>query len=180
MWDVNLLERNDKMWMNGRVRWMNLQPDQALMRMIAHTGVSDTTSIAWEDYIHYAWPAPKLSRQEQAHTTYCREGCWWSCIRYEQYSSYNTPYGVSPFNVILKHMFTVVMQPWKFTNKMQNITGLRSKNDELIHSFETDNINPHILRLNEYHMVQQELMHLTIIFIVESCYQATTSENTAG
>jgi hypothetical protein len=39
----------------------------------------------------------------------------------------------------------------------QNIRGLRSKHDELLHSFEIDNINPHILCLSEHHMVEQEL-----------------------
>jgi hypothetical protein len=39
----------------------------------------------------------------------------------------------------------------------QNIRGLRSKSDELLHSFEVDNINPHILCLSEHHMVEQEL-----------------------
>jgi hypothetical protein len=44
----------------------------------------------------------------------------------------------------------------------QNIRGLRSKSDEIIHSFEIDNINPYILCLSEHHMVEQELLHLTL------------------
>jgi len=44
----------------------------------------------------------------------------------------------------------------------QNIRGLRSKSDELILSFEIDNIHPHKLCLSEHHMVEQELLHLTL------------------
>jgi hypothetical protein len=44
----------------------------------------------------------------------------------------------------------------------QNIRGLRSKSDELIHFFEVDNINSHILCLSKHHMVEQELLHLTV------------------
>jgi hypothetical protein len=36
----------------------------------------------------------------------------------------------------------------------QYIRGLRNKNDEVIHSFEIDAINPHILCLSEHHMVE--------------------------
>jgi hypothetical protein len=39
----------------------------------------------------------------------------------------------------------------------QNIRGLRSKGDELIHSFETDSINSCMFCLSEHHMVEQEL-----------------------
>ena len=44
----------------------------------------------------------------------------------------------------------------------QNIRGLRGKSDELIHSLETDNINPHVLCLSEHHMDEQDLLHLTL------------------
>jgi exonuclease III len=44
----------------------------------------------------------------------------------------------------------------------QNIRGLRNKTDELIHSFETDCINPHVLCLSELHMVEQDSLHLTL------------------
>jgi exonuclease III len=44
----------------------------------------------------------------------------------------------------------------------QNVRGLRSKNDELIQSFEIDNINPHILCFSEYHMEGQDVVHLTL------------------
>jgi hypothetical protein len=44
----------------------------------------------------------------------------------------------------------------------QHIRGLRSERDELIHFFETDNINAHILSLSEHRMVEQELLHLTM------------------
>jgi hypothetical protein len=47
---VHLFERRDKPWMNGRVRCMNLQLDQTLMRHdMSHIGVTDTPSIARED-----------------------------------------------------------------------------------------------------------------------------------
>jgi hypothetical protein len=42
----------------------------------------------------------------------------------------------------------------------QNIRGLRSKRDELLHSFEIHNINPHILCLSAHYMVEQGLLHL--------------------
>jgi hypothetical protein len=45
----------------------------------------------------------------------------------------------------------------------QNIKGLRSKRDELPHSFKIDNINPHILCLSECHMVEQEHVYLTMV-----------------
>jgi hypothetical protein len=41
-----------------------------------------------------------------------------------------------------------------------NIRGLKNKTDELLHYFEMDNTNPHILCLGEHHMVEQELRHL--------------------
>jgi hypothetical protein len=74
---------------------------------------------------HYAWPAPKLSRQEQAHTTYCWEGCRWSCVRYKQYSCYNPWYGVSFFSLNSKaqrFLTQIKCSPavLEFTNKMQN------------------------------------------------------------
>jgi hypothetical protein len=45
----------------------------------------------------------------------------------------------------------------------QNVSGLRSKRNELIHSFEIDNINPHMLCLSEHCIVEQKLLHLTMI-----------------
>jgi hypothetical protein len=44
----------------------------------------------------------------------------------------------------------------------QNVRDLRNKTEELICSFEIDAINPHILSLNENHMVKQDLLHLSI------------------
>ena len=38
----------------------------------------------------------------------------------------------------------------------------RGKSDELINSFETDNINSHILCFSEHHMEEQHLLHLTM------------------
>jgi hypothetical protein len=52
----------------------------------------------------------------------------------------------------------------------QNIRGFRSKSDELIHSFEVDTISPHILCLSKHHVVEQELLHLTI-----NCYPLGSS-----
>jgi hypothetical protein len=41
---INVFERYDKLWMNGRVRSMNLRLDQALLRHdMSHTGVTDTS-----------------------------------------------------------------------------------------------------------------------------------------
>jgi hypothetical protein len=44
---VNLFQRHDKTWMNGRVRSMNLRLDWALMRRdMSHIGIIDAASIA--------------------------------------------------------------------------------------------------------------------------------------
>jgi hypothetical protein len=48
---VNLFERHDEPWMNGKVRSVNLCLDQALMwHGTSHIGVTDTTFIVWEEY----------------------------------------------------------------------------------------------------------------------------------
>jgi hypothetical protein len=48
---VNLFQRHDKLWMNGRVRSMKLRLDRALMRHdMSHIGIIDTASIAREDF----------------------------------------------------------------------------------------------------------------------------------
>jgi hypothetical protein len=44
----------------------------------------------------------------------------------------------------------------------QNVRGLRSKSDELIHAFEIDNLNPHVLCFSEHHEEEQDLLHLTL------------------
>jgi hypothetical protein len=44
----------------------------------------------------------------------------------------------------------------------QYIRGLRNKTDELINSFEIDVIYPHILCLRKHHMVEQDLLYLTL------------------
>jgi hypothetical protein len=44
----------------------------------------------------------------------------------------------------------------------QNNRRLRSKSDELIHSFEMDGINSRTLCLGEHDMVEQDLLHLTL------------------
>jgi hypothetical protein len=44
----------------------------------------------------------------------------------------------------------------------QNIRGLRNKSDELLHSFEIDATSPHVLCLSEHHMVEQDLLHLSV------------------
>jgi hypothetical protein len=44
---VNLFQRHDKPWMNGRVRGMNLRLDRALMRCdMSHIGIIGAASIA--------------------------------------------------------------------------------------------------------------------------------------
>jgi hypothetical protein len=43
-----------------------------------------------------------------------------------------------------------------------NIRGLNDKHDELIQLFQLHGINPHILCLTKYHMVEQDLLHLTL------------------
>jgi hypothetical protein len=48
---VNLFERHDEPWMNGKVRSVSLHLDQALMGCgTCHIGVIDTTSIVREEY----------------------------------------------------------------------------------------------------------------------------------
>jgi hypothetical protein len=48
---VNLFEKHDKPWMNGRVRSMNLQFDRALLRRdMSHITVTDTSLFVMEDY----------------------------------------------------------------------------------------------------------------------------------
>jgi hypothetical protein len=48
---VNLLRKYDKLWMNGRVRSVNLQLDRALMRHdVFHINVIDTGTIVREEY----------------------------------------------------------------------------------------------------------------------------------
>ena len=44
----------------------------------------------------------------------------------------------------------------------QNIRGLRSKSEELILSFEMENINLHVLCLSEHHMEEHKLLHVTL------------------
>jgi hypothetical protein len=48
---VNLFQKHDKPWMNGRVRSMNLRLDRALMkRDMAHIGIIDAATFAREDF----------------------------------------------------------------------------------------------------------------------------------
>jgi len=44
----------------------------------------------------------------------------------------------------------------------KNIRQIRTKNDELINSLETDNINPYVLYNSKHHMEEQDLLHLTL------------------
>jgi hypothetical protein len=75
---VNFVDSNEKMWKGRRVRTMNLWLYRALMRHdMSHIGLTDTSSIAREGYIHYALLEPKLSTQQEAHPTYCCQFfCW--------------------------------------------------------------------------------------------------------
>jgi hypothetical protein len=48
---INLFVRYDELWMNERVRSMNLHLDWALLRhVMSHIDVTDASSIAKEDY----------------------------------------------------------------------------------------------------------------------------------
>jgi hypothetical protein len=48
---VSLFDRDDKPWMNGRVRSMNLWLDQDLLRRdMCHIDGTDKSSVAREDY----------------------------------------------------------------------------------------------------------------------------------
>jgi hypothetical protein len=47
-------------------------------------------------------------------------------------------------------------------NFSHDVMGLRSKRDELIHSFEIDDINLHVVCESEHHMVELDLLHLTL------------------
>jgi hypothetical protein len=44
----------------------------------------------------------------------------------------------------------------------QNIRKLRNKSNELIHSFQIDGTNPHILCLSKYHVAEKDFLHLTL------------------
>jgi hypothetical protein len=49
---VNLFQRHDKPWLNGRVRNMNLQLDQALMSHdMSHVDIIDAASISKKDFM---------------------------------------------------------------------------------------------------------------------------------
>jgi hypothetical protein len=78
---VNLFERHDKLWINGRVRSMNLWLDRALLRCdMSHIDVIDTSSIAREDYIMHSL---HLNSRGKKLMQFIPKGCWWSCIRYK-------------------------------------------------------------------------------------------------
>jgi hypothetical protein len=48
---VNLLKRQDKLWMDGRVRKVNLPLDRAMTRHDkAHIGITDVASFVRDDY----------------------------------------------------------------------------------------------------------------------------------
>jgi hypothetical protein len=68
---VNLFERHDKLWMNGRVRSMNLLLGRAQMSCdMSEIGVSDTSSVEGEYYtMHYL---DLIYRgKKRLNTTYC-------------------------------------------------------------------------------------------------------------
>jgi len=52
MWDLSPSSQDDKSWLNGKVRSVNLQLDWALMgRGMSHINVTDTGTIVREEYI---------------------------------------------------------------------------------------------------------------------------------
>jgi hypothetical protein len=44
----------------------------------------------------------------------------------------------------------------------QNIRGLRNKSDKFLYSSEIYGINPHILCISKHHMIEQDMIHLTL------------------
>jgi hypothetical protein len=70
------------MWINERVRSMNLWLDRALLRCdMSHIDVIDTPSIAREDYTMHSLHLN--SRGKKKLIQFIPKGCWWSCIRYK-------------------------------------------------------------------------------------------------
>jgi hypothetical protein len=47
-------------------------------------------------------------------------------------------------------------------NFSHDVRGLRNKRDELIHYFEIDDVNLHVMCESEHHMVELDLLHLTL------------------
>jgi hypothetical protein len=68
---INRFEWHDDPWKNEMVRSLNLHLAQDLMgRGTSHTGVTDMTSIAREEYTT-PWPSSKFARQEEAYASHC-------------------------------------------------------------------------------------------------------------
>jgi hypothetical protein len=45
----------------------------------------------------------------------------------------------------------------------QNIRGLTNESDELTNSFVVNHINPHILRVSNHHMGEENLFNITLV-----------------
>ncbi|PNF27593.1 hypothetical protein B7P43_G02276 [Cryptotermes secundus] len=68
---VNFFERHDKLWINGRVRSMNLQCDWTLLRCdMSHIDVIDASSIMGKDYIMHGLNSQGKKRLMQLTETY--------------------------------------------------------------------------------------------------------------
>jgi hypothetical protein len=67
---VKLLRRYDKLWMNRRVRSVNLQLDRALKRCnMSHVYVTDTNIIVRDNYRTYGLHLNSRSKMRLTHLT---------------------------------------------------------------------------------------------------------------
>jgi hypothetical protein len=68
---VNLFRRHNKPWMNSKVRSVNVRLDLVLLGAwhIPHQCYQHHCN--YEGRIHKPWPAPKLTRREEAYASYC-------------------------------------------------------------------------------------------------------------
>jgi hypothetical protein len=63
-------------------------------------------------------------------------------------------------NSIFRQQCYISPEELTFTTSL--FKGLMNKSDELKHSFEIDGMNAHRLCLSKHHMVEQDLLHLTL------------------
>jgi hypothetical protein len=174
---VNLFERYDKARMNGRARNMNLWFDWALLECVmSHIDVTDTSSIAREDYtmrgMHLNCQGKKRLTQLIAKRVVGGHASGINSIPVITDTRASRSYSLSSqaqrcltYIKCNLAVLEVHKQNAKSSNSInifhQNVRRFTSKSDELIHSSEI-NINPHTLYLSEHHMAEHELLHLTM------------------
>jgi hypothetical protein len=69
-------------------------------------------------------------------------------------------------NIELDHSLTILHQ---------NIRSIRNKSEELTNSLKIDEIDPHVLRFSEHHMVEQDLLLYKLFgYTLGSSYSSQT------